>query len=185
MTERSWVQTHTMETIFQAPFIWIKAWNKKLWKTLTRHCCMCCNPANGRVDFEDWSAYKIQLHGSEWIVSLSADWDQKVKKKNLLSLKDSTIITGYWLLLLLCQISQESLETYKMSLSRSRIKFKTVVPPCLVKTIAKLFLLLWSCITQIFSWNAFLFVVYSILLSEEQFFASHCWRSLHEILDNS
>ncbi len=28
MTERSWVQTPTMETIFQAPFIWIKAWNK-------------------------------------------------------------------------------------------------------------------------------------------------------------
>ena len=20
---------------------------------------MCCNPANGRVDFEEWSAYKI------------------------------------------------------------------------------------------------------------------------------
>jgi len=26
---------------------------------------MCCNPANGRVDFEEWSAYKIQLHGIE------------------------------------------------------------------------------------------------------------------------
>jgi hypothetical protein len=25
-------QNPTMETIFQAPFIWIKAWNKKLWK---------------------------------------------------------------------------------------------------------------------------------------------------------
>jgi hypothetical protein len=49
-----------METIFQAPFIWIKAWNKKLWKSLTWHCCICCNPANGRVDFEEWSAYKIQ-----------------------------------------------------------------------------------------------------------------------------
>jgi hypothetical protein len=48
---------------------------------------MCCNPANGRVDFEEWLAYKIQLHGIEWIVSLSADWDQsptkkKKKKKN-------------------------------------------------------------------------------------------------------
>ncbi len=59
-------------------------------KTLTWHCCMRCNPANGRVDFEEWSAYKIQLHGTEWIVSvsLSADWDQspppppKKKKKN-------------------------------------------------------------------------------------------------------
>jgi len=33
------------------------------------------------VDFEEWSDYKIQLHGIEWIVSLSADWDQKKKKK--------------------------------------------------------------------------------------------------------
>jgi hypothetical protein len=32
------------------------------------------------VDFEEWSAYKIQLHGIEWIVSLSADWDQSPKK---------------------------------------------------------------------------------------------------------
>jgi hypothetical protein len=38
---------------------------QKLWKTLTWHCCICCNPANGRVDFEEWSAYKIQLHGIE------------------------------------------------------------------------------------------------------------------------
>jgi hypothetical protein len=34
-----------------------------LGKTLNWHCCMCCYPANGRVDFEEWSAYKIQLHG--------------------------------------------------------------------------------------------------------------------------
>ncbi len=49
---------------------------QKLWKSLTRHCSMCCNPANGRVDFEEWLAYKFQLHGIEWIVSLLADWDQ-------------------------------------------------------------------------------------------------------------
>ncbi len=42
---------------------------------------MCCNPANGRVDFEEWLAYKIQLHGIEWIVSLSANRDKKPKKK--------------------------------------------------------------------------------------------------------
>jgi hypothetical protein len=34
MTERSWVKTPTMETIFQAPFIWIKAWNKNYRKLL-------------------------------------------------------------------------------------------------------------------------------------------------------
>jgi hypothetical protein len=84
MTERSWVQTPTMETIFQTPFIWIKAWNNDCVKTLTWHCCICCNPAYGRVDFEKWSAYKIQLHGFEWIVSLSADWDQSPTKKNCL-----------------------------------------------------------------------------------------------------
>jgi hypothetical protein len=91
MTERSWVQTPTMETIFQAPFIWIKALSKNCGKTLTWHCCMCCNPANGRVDFEEWSAYKIQLHGIEWIVSLSADWDQK---KSYLINQPTLLLTG-------------------------------------------------------------------------------------------
>jgi len=81
MTERLWVRAPTVETIFQAPFNWIKAWNKICGKTLTWHCCICCNPANGRVDFVEWLAYKIQLHGNEWIVSLSADWDQSPKKK--------------------------------------------------------------------------------------------------------
>ena len=80
MTERSWVQTPTLETIFQEPFIWIKAWNKNLWKALTWHCCICCTPANGRVDFEEWLAFKIQLHGTERIVSLKADSDQSKKR---------------------------------------------------------------------------------------------------------
>ncbi len=45
---------------------------------------MCCNPANGRVDFVELSAYKIQLDATEWIVSLSVNWDQSPppKKKN-------------------------------------------------------------------------------------------------------
>ncbi len=81
MTERSWVQTPTMETIFQAPFIWIKGWNKncgKLWPGIVAYAVTL---QNGRVDFEEWLAYKIQLHGIEWIVSLSANWDQSPKKK--------------------------------------------------------------------------------------------------------
>ena len=49
-------------------------------KTLTWHCCMCCNPANGRVDFMELSAYNIELHDTEWIVSLSANWDRRPKK---------------------------------------------------------------------------------------------------------
>jgi hypothetical protein len=37
------------------------------------------------VDFEEWSAYKIQLHSIEWIVDLSANWDQRPKKKKFVS----------------------------------------------------------------------------------------------------
>ncbi len=33
------------------------------------------------VDFKEWLAYKIQLHGIEWIVSLSANWDQSPTKQ--------------------------------------------------------------------------------------------------------
>ncbi len=33
------------------------------------------------MDFVEWLAYKIQLHGNEWFVSLSADWDQSPKSK--------------------------------------------------------------------------------------------------------
>ncbi len=82
MTERSWVQKlnphhgdHLSGTIHLDQSL-----EQKLWKTLTWHCCMCCNPANGRVDFEQWSAYQIQLNSTEWIVSLSdGDWDQSPK----------------------------------------------------------------------------------------------------------
>jgi hypothetical protein len=49
-----------------------------LWRPFFRHHSFW---SNGRVDFEEWSAYKIQLHGIEWIVSLSADWDQSPTKK--------------------------------------------------------------------------------------------------------
>jgi hypothetical protein len=65
MTERSWVQPPTMETIFQAPFIWIKAWNKNCGKLLPGIVACAVIPQNGRVDVEEWSAYKIQLHGIE------------------------------------------------------------------------------------------------------------------------
>ena len=30
-------------------------------ETLTWHCCMCSNPANGMVDIEELLAHKIQL----------------------------------------------------------------------------------------------------------------------------
>ncbi len=58
---------------------------QNLWKTLTWHCCICCNPANGRVGFEEWLAYKIQLHGIDWIVSLPDDWDQSPKEHKKLN----------------------------------------------------------------------------------------------------
>jgi hypothetical protein len=53
MTERSWVQISTEETIFQAQFIWIKNLKQKIVWKLTWDCRICCNPAKGRVDFED------------------------------------------------------------------------------------------------------------------------------------
>jgi hypothetical protein len=53
MTERSWVQTPTEETIFlHLIHLDQKPGAKIMWK-LTWHCCICCNPAKGRVEFED------------------------------------------------------------------------------------------------------------------------------------
>ena len=82
MIRRSWVQ------IFHAPFIWIKALKLKVGQKINWHCCVCCNPAKGRVDLEELLAYKIQLHGgNKWIESLSTNWDQcppqNPKKKNI------------------------------------------------------------------------------------------------------
>jgi hypothetical protein len=52
MTERSWVQTPTEETIFQAPFIWIKAWSKNQVE-INLALLHMLNPAKGRVEFEE------------------------------------------------------------------------------------------------------------------------------------
>ena len=49
-------------TIFQSPFAWIK----NTLEILTWHCCMCCNPANGRVDIEERLTYETQLERLEW-----------------------------------------------------------------------------------------------------------------------
>jgi hypothetical protein len=53
MTERAWVQTpqrgdHFSGTIYMDQ----KPGAKIEWK-ITWHCCICCNPAKRRVDFED------------------------------------------------------------------------------------------------------------------------------------
>jgi hypothetical protein len=42
-----------VETIYHAPLIWIKSMKAKIVEKVTWHCCMCCNPAKGRVEFED------------------------------------------------------------------------------------------------------------------------------------
>ena len=39
--------------VFHASFIWIKSMEAKFEWKLTWHCCICCNPAKGRVEFED------------------------------------------------------------------------------------------------------------------------------------
>jgi hypothetical protein len=48
-----------METIFSGTIHLDKSLEQKLWKTLTWHCCICCNPANGRVDFEESYVIKV------------------------------------------------------------------------------------------------------------------------------
>ena len=49
----------TLETIFDALLIWIKAWINKFVDSSV------ANPANGRVDIDEWLAYKIQFCGLE------------------------------------------------------------------------------------------------------------------------
>ena len=57
------------DTIFPAPFIWIKAWIKTLLKeTLT----WFCNPASGRADIEEF----WPLKSSSKVESSSADWEE-------------------------------------------------------------------------------------------------------------
>ena len=93
MTEGPGLKPPIWRPFFRHHSFGSKLGNKNWGKTLTWHCCKCCNPGNGRVDFEEWLAYKIQLHGIEWIVSLWADWDQspKKKKKKFDQLKMSTV----------------------------------------------------------------------------------------------
>jgi hypothetical protein len=53
MTERSWVQTpHCGDHLSGTINLDQKPGAKIGWK-LTWHCCICCNPAKGRVDFAD------------------------------------------------------------------------------------------------------------------------------------
>ncbi len=80
--EDSWLRVgglkpSTVETIFHAPFIWIKNMEAKIEWKITWHCCICSNPAKGRVDFEN--SWLIKSEG--WNESLSANQDQS-KKKN-------------------------------------------------------------------------------------------------------
>ncbi len=80
--EDLWPRGTGLKSPLWRPFFRHHSFGSKLGtKNSNPHCCMCCNPANGRVDFEEWLAYKFQLHGIEWIVSLSADWDQSPTKK--------------------------------------------------------------------------------------------------------
>ncbi len=67
--------TPAVKTTFHVPFIWIKTMKAKNWGKTTWHCCMCCNPANGRVEFlDDWLLYY------KWNESLAADQEKNLKK---------------------------------------------------------------------------------------------------------
>ena len=62
VTERSWVRTLDDETIFRSPFIWIKEWIKTVTHFDLLHVY---NLTNGRVDIDEWMAYKTQFFGFE------------------------------------------------------------------------------------------------------------------------
>jgi hypothetical protein len=42
-----------VETIYHAPLLWIKSIKNKIVEKITWHCCMYCNSAKGRVEFEN------------------------------------------------------------------------------------------------------------------------------------
>ncbi len=65
MTKRSWVQTLTMETIFQAPLIWIKAWNKNCGKLYPGIVTYAVIPKMGGWTLRNGQLKKIHLHGIE------------------------------------------------------------------------------------------------------------------------
>jgi hypothetical protein len=67
---------------------------QKLWKILSWNCCICCNPANGKVDFGEWLDYK---NPATWyimdckLVSWLTPKSNKEKKVSFLSLRSSTL----------------------------------------------------------------------------------------------
>ncbi len=84
--EDSWLRGRgfeppTEETIFQAPFIWIKKPGAKIEWKLTRHCCICCNPAKGRVDFEDCWLIKPSIITKDEMKLVSQPGPNSLKKK--------------------------------------------------------------------------------------------------------
>jgi hypothetical protein len=62
-----------VETIYHPPLIWIKSMKAKNVEKVTWHCCMCCNPAKGRVEFEDGWLIKSRFITKDEMKSLSAN----------------------------------------------------------------------------------------------------------------
>jgi hypothetical protein len=57
MTDMSWVQTPHCGEHFSCTIHLDQSMEAKIEWKLTRHCCICCNPEKGRVDFKN----KVQL----------------------------------------------------------------------------------------------------------------------------
>ncbi len=53
MSERSWVQPPHCGDHFSCTIHLDQSMEAKIEWKLTRHCCKCCNPEKGKVDFED------------------------------------------------------------------------------------------------------------------------------------
>jgi hypothetical protein len=83
MTERSWAQIPCYGGHFSCTIHLDQSIEAKIEWKLTWHCCICCNPAKGMVDFGDGWLTKSSFIRME---SLSADQDQIPTKKSFYSL---------------------------------------------------------------------------------------------------
>ena len=77
-----------VETIYHAPLIWIKSMKAKIVEKITWHCCMCCNPAKGRVEFED-----------NWLIKSSFKTMDEMKACQLIRTKLKKMITLFKLII--------------------------------------------------------------------------------------
>ncbi len=88
MTEWLWVQTPHCGDYFSCTIQLDQIMEAKIKWKLTRHCCICCNPAKGRVEFADGWLIKSCFVTKDEMISLSTNQDQTPTKKLQLAIKN-------------------------------------------------------------------------------------------------